>query len=82
MLNVPEEKKSVYTKEQLERYPYFAEQLKKSDITALLDPLTGLISRGYILWFAQWLIEHEITFSYGMSKMLCQPVAISPLSLK
>ena len=56
----------MYTKEQLERYPYFAEQLKKTDITALLDPLTGLISRGYILWFAQWLIEHEIPFSYGM----------------
>jgi hypothetical protein len=40
VLNVPEEKKSVYTKEQLEPYPYFAEQLKKTDITALLDPLT------------------------------------------
>jgi len=56
----------MYTKEELERYPYFAEKLKETGIDSLLDQLTGLVSRGHILWFAQWLIEHEIPFSFAM----------------
>ena len=56
----------MYTKEQLEQYPYFREKLMETDITGLLDQLTGLVSRGHILWFAQWLIEHEVPFSFAM----------------
>lgn len=56
----------MYTREQLERYPYFAEKLKETEPGALLDHLTGLVSRGHILWFAQWLIAHEIPFSFAM----------------
>jgi diguanylate cyclase (GGDEF)-like protein len=56
----------MYTRESLERYPYFAEKLKETGIDGLLDQLTGLVSRGHILWFAQWLIEHEVPFSFAM----------------
>ena len=56
----------MYTKEQIAQYPYFAERLKDTDPEALFDHLTGLISRGHILWFAQWLIEHEIPCSFAM----------------
>ena len=43
----------MYTKEQLAKYPYFEERLKDTDPAALFDQLTGLVSRGHILWFAQ-----------------------------
>ena len=56
----------MYLRRQLERYPYFQEKLKDTDVAGLLDQLTGLVSRGHILWFAQWLIEHEIPFSFAM----------------
>lgn len=56
----------MYTKEELEQYPFFAEKLKDTDPEMLLDPLTGLVSRGHILGFAQWLIENQIPFSFTM----------------
>ena len=56
----------MYMTEQLAQYPYFADRLKDTAPEALLDPLTGLVSRGHILWFAQWLIEQEIPFSFAM----------------
>ena len=56
----------MYTREQLERYPYFAERLKETDSETLLDPLTGLVSRGQILLFVRWLIAREIPFSFAM----------------
>ena len=56
----------MYTKELLAQYPYFAERLKDTDPEALFDHLTGLVSRGHILWFAQWLIQNEIPFSFAM----------------
>ena len=56
----------MYTLEQLTKYPYFAERIKDTAPEALTDYLTGVVSRGHILWFAQWLIEHEIPFSFAM----------------
>lgn len=57
----------MYTREQLERYPYFAQVFADStEVGYVLDQLTGLVSRGHILWFAQWLIEHEVPFSFAM----------------
>ena len=56
----------MYTIEQLTKYPYFAERLKDTAPEALTDYLTGVVSRGHILWFAQWLIEQEIPFSFAM----------------
>ena len=60
------EEKSMYTVEQLIKYPYFAERLKDTAPEALTDYLTGVVSRGHILWFAQWLIAQEIPFSFAM----------------
>ena len=56
----------MYTKEQLAQYGYFAERMEDTAWEALTDHLTGLVSRGHILWFAQWLIEKEIPFSFAM----------------
>ena len=33
---------------------------------ALLDYLTGAVSRGHMLWFVQWLIQKEIPFCFAM----------------
>ena len=57
----------MYTKEQLVQYPYFAEKMKdEPELSFFLDQLTGIVSRGHILWFAQWLIEHHVPFSFAM----------------
>ena len=57
----------MYTRQQLEQYVFFAELLKEeSDESLLLDPLTGVLSRGYILQFSQWLIGRRIPFSFAM----------------
>ena len=57
----------MYTRDQLEKYPYFAEILQDDpDVSALLDQLTGLVSRGHILCFAQHLIQKQVPFSFAM----------------
>ena len=56
----------MYSLEELAKYPYFAERMKDTAPEALTDYLTGVVSRGHILWFAQWLIEKEIPFSFAM----------------
>ena len=56
----------MYTPEQLAKYPYFADRIRDTDPGALTDYLTGLVSRGHILWFTQWLIAQEIPFSFAI----------------
>ncbi|MBR6187048.1 MAG: GGDEF domain-containing protein [Clostridia bacterium] len=57
----------MYTREQLARYPYFAQVFEDNiEVNYVLDQLTGLVSRGHILWFAQWLIDHQVPFSFAM----------------
>ena len=56
----------MYSQEQLEKYPFFREKLEETDLSGMLDQLTGLVSRGNILWFAQWLIDHDVPFSFAM----------------
>ena len=56
----------MYTAKQLERYPYFAEAIKNHGLESVLDQLTGVVSRGHILWFAQSLIERQIPFSFAI----------------
>ncbi|MCR4927933.1 MAG: GGDEF domain-containing protein [Lachnospiraceae bacterium] len=55
-----------YTKEELSKYPYFAELLEKTEVDALLDPLTGIVSRRYIIGFAKRLIRDGIPFTFAM----------------
>lgn len=56
----------MYRIEQLIRYRYFAEQIEKNGLDRITDPLTGLISRAYILGFAKSLIADNIPFSFIM----------------
>ena len=42
---------TMYKTEQLTKYHYFADLLKKADLEHITDPLTGLIARPYILGF-------------------------------
>ena len=54
----------MYRKEQLTKYRYFEDLLKTNSITHITDSLTGLVSRQYILGFAQSLISDKIPFTF------------------
>ena len=56
----------MYTIEQLKKYSYFSKLLEDKDLSLILDPLTGLVSRTYMIEFAKSLINEQIPFSYGM----------------
>lgn len=56
----------MYKIEQLIKYHYFADLLERTGLDHLTDPLTGLISRPYILGFAKSLIAENIPFSFVM----------------
>ena len=56
----------MYSREQLAAYPYFASELQNKSVSDLLDPSTGLVTRHFIIGFANYLIEHEIPFTVGM----------------
>ncbi|MCR5113687.1 MAG: GGDEF domain-containing protein [Acholeplasmatales bacterium] len=50
----------MYKAEDLLKYDYF----KEFSLEYILDPLTGVVSRGYILEFAQSLIDSKTPFSF------------------
>ena len=52
----------MYKLEDLTKYEYF----KDIDIAYALDSLTGVVSRGYILGFAKYLIENNTPFMMGI----------------
>ncbi len=56
----------MYTKEQLSKYSYFEEILNLRDISSVVDSLTGLVSRRYIIGFIHKLIEEKIPFSLSI----------------
>ncbi|MBR1472067.1 MAG: GGDEF domain-containing protein [Lachnospiraceae bacterium] len=56
----------MYSEEQLKKYAYFENELKNTAIEFIRDPLTGLVSRPYILGFAKALIEEKTPFTYAM----------------
>ena len=56
----------MYTREQLQHYSYFAKVLEKTDLDVVLDTLTGIVSRGYILGFVRSLIADGIPFVFCM----------------
>ena len=58
--------KSMYSQEQLSRYAFFRQAFEKDRINYVLDPLTGLVSRQYILAFVRSLIEEGRPFTFGM----------------
>ncbi|MBQ8092443.1 MAG: GGDEF domain-containing protein [Clostridia bacterium] len=56
----------MYTREQLEIFPFFGSRMQHINVEAMLDPLTGIVSRRYILDFAKSLIEEKTPFSFAM----------------
>ncbi len=56
----------MYKIEQLLKYPYFADLLARSGLEHILDPLTGMIARPYILGFVRSLIAEKKPFSFAM----------------
>lgn len=56
----------MYTEEQLQQYPYFEKILKKNSLDIILDTLTGIVSRGYILGFVRALIADGTPFTFAM----------------
>lgn len=56
----------MYRAEQLATYPFFDEMLRHVPIETLLDSLTGLVSRPYILAFIRDLIRREQPFTLAL----------------
>ena len=54
----------LYSREQLQGYDYFDRLLEEMGLEGILDPLTDVISRAYILDFANYLISAGIPFSF------------------
>lgn len=56
----------MYTREQLSRYPFFEEAFRHGDATDVVDSLTGLVSRRYMVAFIQHLVQTEVPFTLAM----------------
>ncbi|MBE5933535.1 MAG: GGDEF domain-containing protein [Lachnospiraceae bacterium] len=56
----------MYKKEELIKYPYFEKILQDRDISSVVDSLTGLISRSYIIGFIRHLIDNKVPFTLAM----------------
>lgn len=56
----------MYTKEQLLKYPYFEEVFKSGDVSNVVDSLTGLVSRRYMIEFIQNLVENKVPFTLAL----------------
>lgn len=56
----------MYTKEQLSKYPYFEEAFRTSDAGSVVDSLTGLVTRRYMVGFIQSLVENNIPFTLAL----------------
>lgn len=56
----------MYRTEQLSSYPFFEEMLRHVPIDTLLDSLTGLVSRPYILAFIRDLMRRDTPFTLAI----------------
>ena len=56
----------MYTKERLSKYPYFEEVFRSGDASNVVDSLTGLVSRKYMIGFIQHLIENGVPFTLAL----------------
>ncbi|MCR5148929.1 MAG: GGDEF domain-containing protein [Eubacterium sp.] len=59
----------MYTEEDLKKYPFFEKKLKETDIKWMIDPLTGVLSRGFYLEFVRSLIAEGRAFTFGILDM-------------
>ena len=56
----------MYQQEELTVYPYFQQVLQDNPLSSVLDSLTGVVSRGFILGFLRDLIRRGVEFTVGM----------------
>lgn len=56
----------VYTIETLRRYRFFDRLIDGISLEEILDPLTGVLSRGYSVKFVRSLIEQKIPFTFAI----------------
>lgn len=56
----------MYTKERLSKYPYFEEVFRSRDVSNVVDSLTGLVARQYMIGFIQNLIENKVPFTLAL----------------
>jgi len=56
----------LYSIDFLRRFPYFDNLLDETGLNDLLDPLTGIISRAYILDYAKSLIFNRTSFTFAL----------------
>ena len=54
----------LYTSEKLRKHPYFDKLLDEIRLEEILDSLTGVVSRAYIISYAKSLIERGIPFTF------------------
>ncbi|MBR3637752.1 MAG: hypothetical protein IKN45_07495, partial [Lachnospiraceae bacterium] len=55
-----------YTTDQLYRYSYFRNLLKTHSLFGILDSLTGLVSRPYMIDFIHSLIDNGVPFTVAL----------------
>lgn len=56
----------MYTKEQLSKYPYFETLFRTRNTGDVIDSLTGLISRQYMVEFIRDLMENQVPFTLAL----------------
>ncbi len=56
----------MYSEEELQKYPYFLNKISEYGIRQLLDPLTGVVSRGFIMDFTRELIQEGTPFTFAI----------------
>lgn len=56
----------MYTKERLSKYSYFEEVFKSRDVSNVVDSLTGLVSRRYMVEFIQDLVKNKVPFTLAL----------------
>ncbi len=62
-------RKRVYTVDSLRKIPFFDKLLDDTHIDDILDPLTGVISRGYFMNFARYLISSGKSFTFVIADL-------------
>ncbi len=55
-----------YSEEQLSQFTYFKNLLEVKELSGVIDSLTGVVSRPYIIGFIHSLIESKIRFTLAM----------------
>ncbi len=56
----------MYSAGKLKKYPYFERRMRESGLGGILDSLTGVISRSFIMEFVRSLIERGLPFTFAI----------------